>query len=294
MDSIYFSVSLTILFQVVFSDKYLVYMPPMGGSHSVGITSAAAAMIERNHEITLLVADKYEEHVRKLMSNYTPYKLETYRTPVTLDIESATKVFTKIALEDNFLVALYHQYDVLSNVTEAFDFICDDTLSDSQLMQRLKDQKFDLVFAHTIFSCSILIAQYLELRYVTLFDAIPPSFVLRHHGNPVNLAYNPDMVTGFPKQMTFLQRVTNSAFSVGFWFFGDLPIMPITCFRPDKIKGKHNVKPELSMREMVARTEIWFISNHFVLDFPRALQPNVVLIGGMTARSPKPLTAVGL
>ena len=293
MKSVYFSISLAVLFQVVFSDKYLVYIPPMGGSHSVGVASAAAAMIERNHEITLLVADKYEEHVRKLMSNYTAYRVETYSTPVILDMETAAKKFTKSALEGNFL-ALYQQYHVLSNVTEVFDLICDDTLSDSQLMLKLKDHKFDLVFAHSIFSCSVLVAQYLGLRYVTLFDAIPPSLILRLHGNPVNPAYNPEMVIGFPERMTFLQRVTNSAFSFCFWLFGDLPIIPVNCFHPDKVKKKHNIKPELSMVEIVARTEILFISSHFVLDFPRALQPNVVQIGGMTARSPQPLTAVGL
>ena len=275
------------LFHVVYTDNYLVYVPPEPGSHTVVVTSAAAAMVDRNHNVTLLAADIFIDQVKGHMPNKT-YTLEIYSTPASITQEyfqEHIQTLTKYALHGNHLKVL----SLIGQGGMSFQPICESTFRDQKLMQRLKDSNFDLVFAHSIFTCSIVIAQYLDVRYVTVFMAIPPSAFIRQHGSPVNPAYNPEMLTGFSDRMSFLQRVINTGFSFGFWLLGDIPVHNS---QGSTVKTKYNIKPELSMVDSLARTEIWFIGGHFVLDFPRALQPNVIQMGGISARSSRPLSKV--
>ena len=271
----------------VFTDNYLVYVPPEPGSHTVVVTSAAAAMVDRNHNVTLLVADIFIDQVKRQMPNKT-YTVEVYSTPASITpdtFQEHIQTLTKHALEGNHLKVL----NLIGQGGKSLQPICEDTFSNQKLMQKLKDGNFDLVFAHSIFTCSIVIAQYLNVQYVTVFMAIPPSAFIRQHGSPVNPAYSPELFTGFSDRMSFLQRVLNTGLSFGFWLLGDIPVHGS---QGSTVKTKYNIKPELSMVDSLARTEIWFIGGHFVLDFPRAFQPNVIQMGGISARNSRPLSGV--
>ena len=166
---------------------------------------------------------------------------------------------------------------------------CEDLFSDQLLIDRLKGQKFDLVLAHTMLSCSVLLAQHLDVQFVSIITAIPPTMLLRIFGNPVNPAYTPELMTGFSYHMTFLQKVQNMIFSGIQW------VMSGAIYdRYDDIKQKYNIKPEMSTFMSIPQAELFFICSHFALDFPRAYQPNVISVGGLSASPVRPLTQVSV
>ena len=272
------------LFPIARSDKYLVMFPPETGSQAVVIASAATAMLERNHSVTLLVAEDFEENVRKRMHS-DKYIMETYKSSVTVKRFSAlqTKV-TGLALQGKnfeYLQVVSKELSVLLNQQ------CEDLFSDQQLIERLEGQKFDLVFLHTGVACAVLLSQHLDVPFVSILTAIPPTMLLRIFGNPVNPAYTPEFVTGFSNRMTFLQRVKNTIFSGIQWM-----MTGVIYHFYDDLKLKYNIKPEMSTFESVPQAELFFICSHFTLDFPRSYQPNVISVGGLSAVPPRPLPKV--
>ena len=87
--------------------------------------------------------------------------------------------------------------------------------------------------------------------------------------------------------MTFLQRVQNTLFSGVLWMMAEIPFKSF-----DDMKQRYNIKPEISTFESAAQAELLFICSHFTLDFPRAYQPNIISVGGLSAMTPKPLPQV--
>ena len=272
------------LIPIAKSDNYLVMFPPETGSQTVVIASAATAMLERNHSVTLLAAEDFAENVKKCMHS-DKYIMETFKSSVTVERFTALqKKAAGLALQGRnfeYLQVVSTELSVLLNEN------CEDLFNDQQLIERLEGQKFDLVFLHTGMACAVLLSQHLEVPFVSILTAIPPTMMLRIFGNPVNPSYTPEFVTGFSNRMTFLQRVKNTIFSGIQWMMTGL----IYHFYDD-LKLKYNIKPEMSTFESVPQAELFFICSHFVLDFPRAYQPNVISVGGLSAVPPRPLPKV--
>ena len=272
------------LFGLARTDNYLIFFPPETGSQTVALASAATAMIERNHSVTLIVAEDFTENVKKRMHN-DKYTMETFKSSVTVDyFRGMVKNLTGHALKGNY----FGMMKTMSNSAPMVIYQqCEDFFSDQQLIKRLEKQKFDLFLVHTLLACPVLLAQHLNVQFVSLITAIPPSMIIRQFGSPVNPAYSPELPTGFSNRMTFLQRVQNTLFSGVLWMMADLPFKSF-----DDMKQRYNIKPEISTFESASQAELLFICSHFTLDFPRAYQPNVISIGGLSAMTPRPLPQV--
>ena len=271
---------------LVQSDNYLVMVPPETGSQTVVLASAATALIERNHTVTLLVAEDFTENVRKRMHS-DKFTTETFKSSVTTErFNTMEKNLTQFGFQGRNLewvklastelpMLFYHQ--------------CEDLFSHQLLTDRLQGEKFDLVLAHAMLACPVLLAQYLHVQFVSIITAIPPTMLLRIFGNPVNPAYTPELMTGFSNRMTFLQKVKNTIFSGIQW-----TISGAIFDSYDDLKQKYNIKPEMSTFESISQAELSFVCSHFVLDFPRAYQPNVMSVGGLSASPPRPLPQVSV
>ena len=60
----------------------------------------------------------------------------------------------------------------------------------------------------------------------------------------------------------------------------------------DDLKKQYNIKPELSTFESISQAELYFVFSHCALDYPRAWQPNMIPVGGLSAVPAKPLPEV--
>ena len=94
---------------------------------------------------------------------------------------------------------------------------------------------------------------------------------------PAHPAYIPERQLGLSDDMTFPQRFKNTVMSVVYkvLFYGEATQYSF-------LQAMHNIAPDTSIVELSGRAELWIICMDFVLDFPRPLHPNVVLISPPT------------
>ena len=273
------------LFSFAVADKYLVVFGPETGSQMINIARSAQAMLERDHEVTLLAAEAFEGTIRKEMTKDKPYAIETFPSSVKLNNwRDFAKGLTGFALNGSYLQMAIHGSKGFPDILTAMG---EDFLKDTALIKRLEDHGFDLVLVHSLLGYPVLVAQRLDVKFVAFTPAIPPSMQARLFGNPVNTAYTPEIMTGFTDRMTFRERVKNTLVSGMLWMTSDLPMAGL-----DALKKRYNIKPELSISQSLSEAELWFIASHFTLDFPRPYQPNTISVGGVTATPAKPLPKV--
>ena len=98
-------------------------------------------------------------------------------------------------------------------------------------------------------------------------------FALRT-GLPVDPSYIPERELGLTDRMTFLQRLQNFLnYHYQAFVHSHLGVGNFVGY--DKLKVKHNIKPEISTLESHKQALLHFMHGSFGLEFPRPLQPNI-------------------
>lgn len=83
---------------------------------------------------------------------------------------------------------------------------CDDLLGKKpDVMRRLEEGNFDVVVYDMIWLCSLMLAMKLNATAVLSSPMAAPTMLSMYVGNPVNLAYTPDMMNGYTNKMNFFQ-----------------------------------------------------------------------------------------
>lgn len=109
-------------------------------------------------------------------------------------------------------------------------------------------------------------------------------------GNPNPYAYIPDPFLDYSSHMSFRERLVNTLNGV-YWRIGqEFYNIP----RHDAVMRQYfnytNDIPPLS--HIVRNTSLLLLNNHFSLNYPRPLVPNMVEVGGMHVQPPKKLPEV--
>lgn len=107
-------------------------------------------------------------------------------------------------------------------------------------------------------------------------------------GNPDNPSYIPTIVSRTVGNLNFMERVINAFYYVYFklaWKHYNEP--PADRFL------KENFGPDIPYVDDIVRdTSIVFVNGHYSLDGPRPAVPNLVEIGGIHLKAPKPIPKV--
>lgn len=107
-------------------------------------------------------------------------------------------------------------------------------------------------------------------------------------GGPDNPSYIPTIVTRAAGKMNFKERMINTLYYIYFkiaWkYYSEWPA--------DKLL-KENFGPDTpDINDIVYNTSMVFVNGHFSLDGPRPLVPNMVEIGGIHVKAPRPIPKV--
>ncbi|XP_059475739.1 UDP-glycosyltransferase UGT5-like [Neocloeon triangulifer] len=105
-------------------------------------------------------------------------------------------------------------------------------------------------------------------------------------GNPIPMSYYPNPMLEYTDRMTFTQRLSNfvftTAWDLGHYFF----YLP----RQEAISKKVFGPDTPSVQELEASASVVLVNQHFTLNYPRPLMPNIIEVGGMhVSREVKPL-----
>jgi len=145
--------------------------------------------------------------------------------------------------------------------------MCECLLNNSVLLQELKNFYLLVVDSHA--SCGVLLSEVLNIPNVMVVTGSPNDILTAYRKAPLPLSYVPLRGSGFPSNMTFIQRVRTL---VDYCFIRLL--MDLLFIRTmDDMKVKFNINPERSYSESFSDSALVLYLADFGLEFPQPLLP---------------------
>ncbi|XP_051235700.1 UDP-glucuronosyltransferase 2C1-like [Dicentrarchus labrax] len=259
---------------------------PLEGSHWVNMDIMIKALHSQGHSVDV---------VRTNQSWYIQDGFPHYKT-ITVPVSEAfnhdfinpilIKIFDIERGESSFLSFASLQLEMFSAMFNMHRIMCKmatKMFTDKDLMNSLKESKYDLVLTDPAWGAGIMLAHALKVplvynvRWTTSGEghlALAPS----------PLSYIPMTGSGLTDKMTFIQRVKNLIFYAIWQFQDGFLISPQYQAVCDKFFG-----PEVRYRNLLQGADLWLMRADFVFEFPRPTMPNVVYIGGFQCKPAKPL-----
>ena len=145
--------------------------------------------------------------------------------------------------------------------------MCECLLNNSALLQELKN--FDLIVFDCFAPCGVLLSEVLNIPNVMVVTGSPNDIFSVYRKSPLPLSYVPMRGSGFPSNMTFIQRVRN----VLKYCFGRVLMELLFIRTMEEIKVKFNINPERSYSESFSDSALVLYLADFAMEFPQPLLP---------------------
>ena len=129
--------------------------------------------------------------------------------------------------------------------------------------------------------CLALIPYRLGIPFVNLVTDFEP-WLLRSPSLPSFVPFN--MYGAKSTRMTFWERLDNTYRLLEWTLFPRIPYL-----EDDYLSGFLGDKPQVPINQLVGEALLWLIDTDLVIDYPRPIMPNEVLIGGLTTQEGNPL-----
>ncbi|KAM4023844.1 UDP-glucuronosyltransferase 1A6-like [Anomaloglossus baeobatrachus] len=218
------------------------------------------------------------------------YTTMTY--PIPYSNQDLVLFFEKFG-GDNFIQSSFPgvaitMYNSMQEVSKVFGDICKSLLDNTELIQSLKDEKFDALLTDPITLCGMILAEHLDVPNVNILRGMPCALDYISAQCPSPFSYVPRFFTQYTDKMTFSQRVKNLLVRM---------LEPLYCGLSYSLWTKMAssfLEKEVTIEQLLSRTSMWLLRYEFVFEFPRPIMPNMVFIGGVNCKSKKNLTKVRL
>ena len=188
------------------------------GSHYFAMNTIATEMVNRGHNITMLVSSHYKENLSSLHGKER-FHSEVFTPFISQEsLNELLKNMTSAGLNGNYtewIMADFFGSDFQNNQM----LECRSVLGDSDLMSRLRNSKFDLAVEDMNHFCPIV--QYLRknmgIPYIamSLLLTIPASASVTNRW-PLNPSYMPEMTSALDHMMSFKERLMNTGWTLFF------------------------------------------------------------------------------
>ena len=153
---------------------------------------------------------------------------------------------------------------------------------DKQLMQSLKDAKFDMVLTDPVILAGVMLARHLDLPLV--FNVRWTTHGEGHFSiAPSPLSYVPVPGLELSDKMSFSERVLNTCFYCFQQFHFSRYIVP----HYEGLMQKYFSQD--SFMSLFQRADLWLMRIDFVFEFPRPTMPNIKYMGGFQCKPAQPL-----
>ncbi|XP_012371473.1 UDP-glucuronosyltransferase 1-2-like [Octodon degus] len=260
------------------AEGWKVLVVPMEGSHWLSMRDVVRELHSRGHQAVVL-APEVSLHIRgddffTLNSFSFPYTQEEY--------DNFFKECTLILQAQNILEIWFKTLRSMQKFFELYLTSCVQMLHNSTLISQLKASSFDVVLTDPVFPCGAVLALYLNIPAVFFLRGLAGGLDFEGTQCPQPLSYVPQWLTTYSDHMTFLQRVNNMVYPLGFnllCHFG---------FSSYASMASELLQREVSVVDVLSHASVWLMRWDFVLEYPRPIMPNMVFIGGINCMSRKP------
>ncbi|XP_062963871.1 UDP-glucuronosyltransferase 2A1 isoform X4 [Cynocephalus volans] len=260
---------------------------PMEGSHWLNIKIIIDELIEKEHNVTVLVASGALFITPTSNSSLT---FEIYKVSFGKErIEGVIRNFVLTWLENRPSPStIWRFYQEMAIVIKDFHMvsreICDAVLENQKLMEKLKKSKFEVLLSDPIFPCGDIVALKLGIPFMYSLRFSPASTVEKHCGKvPYPPSYVPAILSELTDQMTFSDRIRN------FISYHLQDYMFETLWKSWDSYYSEALGRSTTLCETMGKAEIWLIRTYWDFEFPRPYLPNFEFVGGLHCKPANPL-----
>uniref|UniRef100_A0AAY4ED33 Uncharacterized protein n=1 Tax=Denticeps clupeoides TaxID=299321 RepID=A0AAY4ED33_9TELE len=258
---------------------------PADGSHWMGMKPLVEELGRKGHEVVVVIPEVS-------MSMGTSQHSTTLTFPVPYTKEDMMEAFD--GAMDHFinrdlstmLRKLKNYWDTMDALNWFTMLTSESLLYNKELMQKLRDYKFDALLTDPFFPVGIIVGEHLSLPSINIHTSLPCPLDFIATRNPRPNSYVPHRYTQYGSSMSLWERTVNLFRAA---------LEPAGCSRiyanADKVASQF-LQRKTTIVELASRAAVWLMFYDFAFEFPVALMPNMVLIGGLKSGKPKPLPQV--
>ncbi|XP_060754247.1 UDP-glucuronosyltransferase 2A3-like [Neoarius graeffei] len=243
------------------------------------------ALHDKGHNITVIRASD-SWYIEKMSQLYTSVTLGNSAIFEQEFIWDAVKRFLEIMREGSMWACLKLEKEMWDKAVQMVDKerrMVISMIEDQEVMQSLRDVKYDLFFTDPALMSGVIVGHYLKLP--TVFNV---RWTIHHEGHfaiaPTPLSYVPLPGLELSDHMNFFERVLN----VLMFLVTELQIKYFMGSSYNELCYQL-FGPGVDFFELVQGADLWLFRVDFIFEFPRPTMPNVVYIGGFHCKPSRPL-----
>ncbi|CAB3397902.1 unnamed protein product [Caenorhabditis bovis] len=263
--------------EYVDSYKVFVFNPAFGASHSNFLGKISDILVDAGHDVTMFIPVFMHEKKHLVGTKKVKKIIQLDQDPRIYELqkESHSDEIMKKQIW-NMSSDMTTFIPMLANFNKAFGYNCEYLFKQTELIERLRNEKFDLAITESLFICPFAILDHIGVKNVINADSILEMDSVKYAlGEPALPSIYPGVFSTERDSMSFLGRTKNTAslfFSYGFTisrYFAEL----------NAIKDLYpNGK---SWQELISGIAFNMINSNQYLDYPSAVLPKTLYIGGM-------------
>ncbi|XP_029874366.1 UDP-glucuronosyltransferase 1A1-like isoform X1 [Aquila chrysaetos chrysaetos] len=245
---------------------------PVDGSHWLSMREVLDGLRQKGHEI-VVVAPEISLYIKPTKN----FVMKMYSVPFTKEeMDENFQVFLQDVFEEgSFLERFLKIYQSMKRASDLAITSCAHLLYNKELVRYLEESKFDAVLTDPVLPCGQILAEHLSVPSVVFLRGIPCGLDFEATQCPNPPSYVPRVFTELTDRMNFLQRVKNLMFELPNYFLCDF------VFQPYAKLASEFLQRDVTVPDLLRQASIWLMRLDFVLDYPRPLMPNIIVIGGV-------------
>ncbi|XP_074728602.1 UDP-glucuronosyltransferase 1A1-like isoform X5 [Strix uralensis] len=251
---------------------------PVDGSHWLSMREVLDVLSQKGHEI-VVVAPEANLYL-KPTNNFV---MKIYSGPLTQEeMEENLQAFLRDVLQEgSFLERFIKVYRGMKRLSDLAISSCAHLLYNKELVRYLEEGRFDAVLTDPVLPCGQILAEHLSIPSVFFLRGIPCGLDFEATQCPNPPSYVPRAFTDLTDHMNFFQRVKNLIVDIPNYFLCDF------AFQPYAKLASEFLQRDVTVQDLLRQGSIWLMRLDFVLDYPRPLMPNIILIGGVNCAHKK-------
>ncbi|NWU52028.1 UD11 glucuronosyltransferase, partial [Dromas ardeola] len=251
---------------------------PVDGSHWLSMREVLDSLKEKGHEV-VVVAPEISLYIKPTKN----FVMKMYPVPFTQEEMSGNfQAFVQnVFAEGSFLERFLKIYQGVKKLSDLSISSCTHLLYNKELVRYLEESKFDAVLTDPVVPCGLILAEHLSIPSVFFLRGLPCGLDLEATQCPNPPSYVPRIFTDLTDRMNFFQRVKNLIFDIPSYFLCDF------AFQPYAKLASEFLQRDVTVPELLRQGSIWLMRLDFVVDYPRPLMPNIIVIGGVNCAHKK-------
>ncbi|XP_054642946.1 UDP-glucuronosyltransferase-like [Dunckerocampus dactyliophorus] len=255
---------------------------PVDGSHWLSMKILVKELINRGHEMVVLVPES-----SLLMNASESYRTQHYKVPYTkaeLD-EKFTELKDSVFTKSPEITTMFVNVMRMVNFTVFQEKGCKALLNNQPLMSQLRKEGFNMVLTDPFLPCGAILARIFNIPVVYFTRGLPCDLDVKANQCPIPLSYVPKAFSGNTDVMTFPERVKNNLIGLVEYY-----VCWISYAHFDVLVSDY-VEKGMTYKDLLSHAAVWLLRSDFSLEWPKPVMPNMVFIGGINCVKKRPLPA---